>query len=284
MSGAFNVLMYFTNRDSQISLILFIAGYVILFIAFPAFNNKICIATRNVGSMQASNVNSKKTKIDAYVIGLNYYNITESLVHQQKWKKNQFTAAWSFLRENVTFTHVLSNFSRIRGHGIQQAFIFCLQEYLKRGSKRPLVVFEDDARPVYNNGSTLYHFEKVLQESWPNGTGIILLGAHNLKYTNRRSYRIQTQGQDYKLDVLRSSYGAYAYMVHHDYAAILANFWQLHLTNKFHMLSPDVSWYKLANSRDRAIRITCPMLVTHVNFTYTFPSGTIRRFYSRTNC
>jgi len=150
-----------------------------------------------------------------------------------------------------------------RGYGITQAYIECLERALH--DRQAVSIFlEDDARLADTNFCNIDN-QNVIWKSRPSDTLLMLLGGHNWKLGSQDRFKQHFRWMQYSL-------GAYAVAVPYENLKTLQEWFRNDISHGAHFLteslSPDISWYELAENQNKRIYAVDPLVVYH-NMSYS---------------
>jgi len=161
-----------------------------------------------------------------------------------------------------------------RGYGLTTSCLFCL-ERAKEMNRNVSIFFEDDARLFERSTSFCDSgWRRKLWSHLPGDTFLAFLGGHTWVYPNTGENETNTKmselGAKFKESLL--SFGAYGYVVPRVSIDYLINAMKEDIISGFidqdgvyhrDFLSPERSWYRIAQSINKKIYVVNPLVVWH---------------------
>ena len=153
---------------------------------------------------------------------------------------------------NIEFNVCPGNLDTRMGYGITKSFVQCLQ-HAYNDNVDIAYVFEDDARLLSNDFCDVDKRNRIWAQA-PKDSYVMLLGGHKwtAKASGDPSYRHITY-----------SYGAYAFSLRRSEMPDLIEGWTQELRSGKSRLSPDVTWFGLAEKQEQKLYAVQPLMIKH---------------------
>jgi len=186
------------------------------------------------------------------------YNVV-TLSHVQGAAKENSVRLQEFLDHfektcgpDIQFNVCQGSIDARQGYGITKGFVGCLQHAFDDNADIAYV-FEDDARLLSNDFCDVDKRNRIWAQA-PKDSYVMLLGGHKwtAKASGDPSYRHITY-----------SYGAYAFSLRRSEMPDLIEGWTQELRSGKSRLSPDVTWFGLAEKQEQKLYAVQPLMIKH---------------------